>query len=289
MKYKDEWDLSDTFIYGMHACGFAHDIMFTNCLEALNQWYDSGVRLFEVDVDLADDGVFVACHDFGRPTFIKMEIEESAIPAQCTSEWFLNQKLYSKSTGGLTPMSLANIFEIMNQRSDVLVMIDPKQYSYKSTKQLLEVITFYIRKYDICGRRIFFETYNTDMIEASIGYGETVQLQYCVGDEMEMGTSSAIRGWETDVVMDYLSKYNIRSISYPWKFAVEDLKTVKKYKDQGFTLFSKTRNDILSDLLRKCGVNVNLVDHLVDDEQRNVLQSYRKEYERQYGDIIGEQ
>ncbi len=286
MNNKDGWDLSETFIYGMHACGFAHDIMFTNCLEAVNHWYNKGVRLFEIDVDQADDGVFVACHDFGISTFAKMEIED--IPLQCTSEWFLNQKLYARSTGGLSPMSLEDVFEIMRGRTDMMIMIDPKKYSYKSTSRLLETIQLYLKKYDVYGRRVFFETYNADMIEASKGYRNIMQLQYCIDDEMEMGSSSVTRKWEIEKMITYLLGNGITIVSYPWKLAVENLETIKKYKDRGFTLFSKTRNDILADFLQQCGVNVNLIDYLAEGKQRKELQSYRAEYERRYGDVIRE-
>ena len=113
-----------------------------------------------------------------------------------------------------------------------------------------------------------------------------VQYQYCVDDEIQMGTSEKMRKWELDKIIEFLKENDIEIVSYPWKFAVENLEKVKRLNEERFVIFSKTKNNILADLLKKAGVNVNLIDYLVTDEQREELQIYKNEYFEKYKDKI---
>lgn len=272
--------LDKPFQYGMHACGFVHDIMFNNSLEALEYWHSRGVSVFEVDVDDTGEGKFVACHNFCRETFFKMEIED--IPERCTCEWFKEQKLYKKTTGGLTPMTLEDLIGLLKKYPDLLLMIDPKVYSCEETETLLGEIQKFTERFHVDGKRIIFETYNEDMIRATRRHSGLAQWQYCVDDEMQMGTSEAIRAWDMDALIGYLKENEIWILSYPWKFAVERLDRMKRFQEEGFVMFSKTRNDILADLLQRAGVNVNIIDHLVTPEQRIMLEGYQQEYAQKY-------
>lgn len=276
--------ISDNFQYGMHACGFIHDLMFTNSLESLKYWYSHGIKIFEIDIDDTGNGEFVACHNFSKETFKKMEIEN--IPDQCTYEWFKLQKLYKKTTDGLTPMTLKNLFELLMDYPDMLFMIDPKVYSYPETYALLAKMKYYITQFNVDGNRIIFETYNEDMIQATDYFQGIMQYQYCIDDEMQMGTSEKIRAWDLDILIKYLKEREIWILSYPWKFAVESLEKLKKLHDEGFIIFSKTRNDILSDLLKQAGITVNIIDYLVTTEQHEMLKSYFEEYSSKYAGKI---
>lgn len=284
MKNEKVQYLGVDFQYGMHACGFIHEIMFTNSLESLKYWYSRGVKIFEVDIDNAGNGEFVACHNFTKETFLKMEIED--IPKECTCEWFEKQKLYPKTTEGLTPMTLKKLFELLCEHSDMLLMIDPKVYSYAETCLLLDKMNGYIDEFGVDGKRIIFETYNEDMIWATREYPGMMQYQHCVDDEMQMGTSEKIRSWDLEVLIKFLKESDIHIVSYPWKFAVENLERVKRLHEEGFIIFSKTRNDIFSDLVKRAGINVNIIDYLVTDAQREALAGYREEYCKRYANQI---
>lgn len=284
MDKKDIPYLENEFQFGMHACGAICGITFTNSLESLKYWYNRGIRLFEVDIDGVGNGEFVACHDFTKETFHKMEIED--MPPENAYEWFKKQKLYKNTTQGLTPMTLENIFELLCSHTDILFMFDPKIYSYNEICLLLSKTKYYIKRFGVDGKKIIFELYNDDMIMAAKGFKGMVQYQYCVDDEMQMGTSEKMRKWELDKTIEFLKENDIEIVSYPWKFAVENLEKVKRLKEEKFVIFSKTKNNILADLLKKAGVNVNLIDYLVTDEQREELQIYKNEYFDKYKDKI---
>ena len=268
----------------MHACGMYNGTMFTNSLEAFEYWWKKGIKLFEIDIDRTDDGEYVACHDFCYSTFKKMEIDD--IPSICSREWFLNQKIFSKTTEGLTTMDLERIFELLRLHKDMSVMIDPKVYSYSLCCELLGKIRVLIEEYNINKNQVIFETYNMDMIQATKKFHEMLQYQHCIDDEIQMGTSAQIRELPVQEQINILKQNEIKIISYPWKFMVERLDILKTLREEEFVIFSKTRNNIFSELLIQAEVSVNLIDHLVTDIQRIELSDYKKEYFKKYAEEI---
>ncbi len=284
MDRKNRLYLSTEFQYCMHACGSIYNQIFTNSLEAFEYWHSQGIKLFEIDIDEAERGKYVACHDYNKETFIKMEIEN--LPQICNFEWFKRQKLFGKSTMGLTSITLRNIFELLAKYKDVCFMIDPKIYSFEDVCLLLESINKYIEIYHIDSERIVFETYTEDMIRATQEYKDLVQYQFCIEDERKTEDSDRIRRWDINKLVEFLKQNNIWIISYPWKYAVENLINLKKLKDEGFIIFSRTKNDILSDLLKQTGININIIDYLVTDEQRDNLLLYKQVYYKEYKEKI---
>lgn len=266
--------------YCMHACGSIYNLTFTNALEALEYWYANGIKMFEVDIDDAGNQKFVACHDFKKDTFDKMEIEK--LPEQCTYEWFQEQKLFAKTTNGLTPMTLEDLFQLLAKYQDISFMIDPKVYSCDKVCSLLDAIKYYIVQYKIDGRRIIFETYTENMIWAIRKYKGLIQYQFCIEDERQTEESDKIRKWELDRVIEFLKENDIWIISYPWKYAVENLEKLKLLVDENFLIFSRTKNDILSHLLKKACISVNIIDYLVTDVQRKELKKYKENYFMEY-------
>lgn len=268
----------------MHACGAIEGITFTNSLDAFLLWYERGIRFFEIDVARTNDGEYVACHDFNDEVFGKMEIND--IPPVCTRDWFLSQRLYMKSTEGLRTMDLESIFSLLKSHGDIMIMIDPKVYLNQLVTELLEKVHDNIEKYEVDGKRIVFELYNQDMIKAIQPFQDMVQFQYCIDDGMQMGTGKEIRKLSLETQLEILRDYSIHIISYPWKCAVENLGFLKRLKEDQYIIFSKTKNNIFSELLEKAGVNVNLVDYLVSEEQAEELMDYKEEYYKKYASQI---
>lgn len=265
----------------MHACGMIEGIMFTNSYDALMFWKNKGIDLFEIDIDIAEDGEYVAIHDFSQNTLENMGIE--ATQGYHSSIWFSKQKLYKhKTKRGLQPLLLQDIFLLMSENTQMKIMIDPKLFSYEETKALLIKIKEYCMKYSVEEYRIFFECYNIDMIRATKGVLGEFQYQYCFDEDVQVGNSKITREMEINDLIDFLKKYNVAAISYPWKLAIENLEKLRILKKAGFIIFSRTRNNIFEELLQLAGIDINLVDYLVDENERKQLRKYKEQYLLQY-------
>ena len=94
-----------------------------NYLEALEYNYNLGFRVFEVDIQITSDQVAVLRHDWsmdlGQAEAFGWTEEEKPVP---TAEEFLEAPIYGK----YTPMLLVDLYEIMEERGDIYVVLDPK-------------------------------------------------------------------------------------------------------------------------------------------------------------------
>ena len=94
-----------------------------NYLQALEYNYNLGFRVFEVDIQITSDRVAVLRHDWeqdlGQAAAFGWTEEEKPIP---TAEEFLEVPIYGK----YTPMLLEDLYEIMAEREDIYVVLDPK-------------------------------------------------------------------------------------------------------------------------------------------------------------------
>lgn len=273
-------DIDNGFHYGMHALGEAKGVIFANCREGLETWYDRGIRVFEVDVNPTDDGEYVACHSFNKEGFKEQGINN--VPEVCTSEWYLDQKLYTDKSSGLTTISLKQILDFIGEKGDAVLMIDFKRTDFESTSAIWSYLNQYVADNRICGEQIVFEIYDQNMLDATKTNESDIRLIFNIEDDSEVGESYKIRSLPLPKIIEWMNHNNIHIVSYPWKRAVENLAKLKSLKDEGFTVFSRTRNDIFSELLMRSGVNVNLVSYLCTDEQRMALKTYQKEYYERY-------
>ena len=274
-------DIDRGFTYGMHALGAVGCVMYPNAKEGLQYWYDKGIKVFEVDVSPTDDGRYVAFHDFDEKGFLKQGFKN--IPDIRTEEWFLKQRLFSTSVKeGLTPISLDEILEFLLVQRDGVLMVDPKPTDEASNALLWKYLNDFIAAHGIDGRRIVYEIYDENMLRGTKTVSSDIRLQFCIYDAVEIGESYEIRKKPFLEIVEWMEKNGIKVVSFPWQQAVENLDILKYLKDKGYVVFSRTRNDIFSELLIKSGVNVNLIDYICTEEQRNDLTNYRETYMQQY-------
>lgn len=278
-------DIDSGFFYGMHALGSVGDIMYPNAKEGLLYWYEKGVRVFEVDISPTDDNKYVAFHDFDKDGFEKQGFEN--IPKQCSESWFLGQRLYKKqSKDGLTPISLDEILQFLLVERDGVLMVDPKPTDEDSNARLWKYLNDYISAHGIDGRRIVYEIYDENMLRGTKSIKSDIRLQFCIYDAVEIGESYLIRQKPFIKIVEWMEENGIKVISFPWQQAVENLEKLRYLKEKGYTVFSRTRNDIFSELLVKSGINVNLVDYICTDQQRKELKEYRDNYLVQYEEKV---
>lgn len=283
----DYVNIDNGFFLGMHALGAVGDIMYPNAREGLLYWYDKGVKVFEVDVSPTDDGKYVAYHDFNKEGFLKHGIQK--VPDYCTEKWFLDQRLYTEQTElGLTPISLDEILDFLIKERDGVLMVDPKPTDEESNAQLWKYLNDYISDNDIDGRRIVYEIYDENMLRGTKTTKSDIRLQFCIYDAVEIGESYQIRKRPFLEIVDWMEENNIKVVSFPWQVAVEKLDKLKYLKDKGYIVFSRTRNDIFSELLIKSGINVNLVDYVCTEQQREELKEYKKNYMMKYSNVVND-
>lgn len=274
-------NINHGFTFGMHALGAVGDIMYPNAKEGLLYWYDKGVRVFEVDISPTDDGKYVAFHDFYKNGFVKQGF--GSIPEICTKKWFLEQRLFTDTApGGLTPISLDEILEFLLVKRDGVLMVDPKPTDEESNAHLWKYLNDYIYAHGIDGRRIVYEIYDENMLRGTKAIQSDIRLQFCIYDAVEIGESQKIRQKPFLEIVDWMDENNIKVVSFPWQQAIENLDKLRYLKEKGFIVFSRTRNDIFSELLIKSGVNVNLIDYICTEQQRIQLAEYKRKYMQQY-------
>jgi len=140
---KPKEDDSDRFI--AHSGGQIDNYAYTDTLEALNENYKKGFRLFELDIIKTKDNFFVASHDWD--TWKKQTKYKKNIPP--TLNEFKKYKIYNK----YTPIDINDINQwFKNHKNSVLVtdkINNPKEFSkiFINKKQLImELFDWYAVK-----------------------------------------------------------------------------------------------------------------------------------------------
>ena len=125
-----------------HAGGGLLGQKYLNVLEALNENYSKGLRLFELDLKLTSDGFIVAVHDWKK--WQKISSYQGVIPP--TLENFRNHKILDK----YTPLDYKKINNWFDQNEDTILITDKIQNLNAIKDQI-----------DIDKSRIFVESFST--------------------------------------------------------------------------------------------------------------------------------
>jgi hypothetical protein len=108
-----------------HAGGVIDNYSYTNSLEALDENYKKGFRLFELDISKTSDGQYVAAHDWGHWKNITQCKDTGVI----TEKKFLDYKIFGK----FTPLNMQRINEWFKKHPDAILVTDkvnePKAFS----------------------------------------------------------------------------------------------------------------------------------------------------------------
>ncbi|MEX2380185.1 MAG: sulfatase-like hydrolase/transferase, partial [Vicingaceae bacterium] len=108
-----------------HAGGKIDGRTYTNSLEALNESYKKGFKLFELDIIKTKEGEYVAAHDWQQ--WADITNYKSDVPV--SKEEFLNHKIFER----YTPMSMDEINDWFKNHPDAILVTDkvnePKLFS----------------------------------------------------------------------------------------------------------------------------------------------------------------
>jgi len=100
-----------------HAGGAIDGYAYTNSIESVRLNYDRGHRVFEIDLNLMNDGQILCAHDIGHLN----SITGSAHTLPDTAS-YLERKVY----GSFSVTSLASLFEFMRDHRDMHLVTDSK-------------------------------------------------------------------------------------------------------------------------------------------------------------------
>ena len=149
--------------YGVvcHALGAAEECdVEANYLEGLEYNYKLGYRVFEADVQITSDQVAVLRHDWeqdlGQAKAFGWTEEDRPVP---TVDLFLKTPIY----GEYTPLRLLDLYEIMSQKQDMYVVLDPKYTPDVEVQFQIFVDTAVDNGYEEVLDRIIVQLYYEDM------------------------------------------------------------------------------------------------------------------------------
>lgn len=247
--------LKKTFCFGMHGCGAIHSICHTNSQDALAYWRTKGINVMEVDVAKTDDNEYVAlAHAMNEKYLRRLDIEYPE--GRGNLQWFLNLKLCSSRTSGLTPLSITDIISMMDYDDNLIVMFDT--YGMFTADQILHFGIYLKEKIERTNaelyNRITVEAYNLNMVDGIRKADSRIEIIYCVYDNLSVEYHDRINS-------KILASFGINVISFPWKYAVQNLRMLKDFKKAGLIIFSVTKDNRYSLIMKLLGINVNLVDY----------------------------
>ena len=226
-----------------HAMGGIGGTNYSNCLEAFNENYAEGHRVFEVDIELTSDGRMVLWHDWKRAFCSRYKAGVQPSFAQ-----FMGSKIYDR----YTPMSIENLLMIMHDHPDIRVITDSKYAATADVKKQFKALVKTAAKLGVeeVLDQFIVEIYNQSMyrtIESIHHFNDYVftlyklykkapskdQLKtvarFCAENDVFMIAMYA--RWWKPAYMDVLDAYDIDAGLYTTNSASEAL----TFFDQGVT------------------------------------------------------
>lgn len=254
-------ELKNGFCYGMHGCGFYKGVYHVNAYEPFKYWQKKGVQVMEIDIAKTSDGLFVALAHLMNERFLSW-VEVTHFPLQdgegCTEKWFMNQKLCAKTTKGLSPMNLTMIVDEMVNATDLFIMFDLwGMWERNDTRCFAQQLQILFEKSGVVNmaERCVIEVYNKSQLRGIRDVSDHLNIMYLVHGSMAPE-------FDENVSPAILKSLGVNAISFPWIYTKEHPGELEQYHQEGFVVFSLYKDNRYSRQMRKCGVNVNLVDTL---------------------------
>jgi hypothetical protein len=180
-----EADARDPNRFIAHAGGKIQGEIYTNSLEALDQSYEQGFRLFELDIIKTKDGHFVAAHDWAswrRKTGYKLKVPTS-----------LSDFKRYKIKGKFTPMDMEAINDWFSRHEDAILVTDKINQPKEFAEQFVDK------------NRLMMELFSLDAVEEGLEIG-------LKGTIPSMNVFTAIKGDKVAFLKDLGVEYLAVSI-----------------------------------------------------------------------------
>lgn len=219
--------------------GSIDDKTGTNSLEALEQSYENGVRLFDADVCLLKDDTLALRHDwttdmrqkalkfmlttpYGTDVFGQASYEQEAMP---TAKQFTKNKMYGK----YTPMLFEDLAEWLQEHDDAYIVCDVRQ----NTKSIYEKIYKLLSEMDeSLLDQIVVECYNEEELKL-------IQEIYPFSNVMIRKTSGNALTFHQ--LVNLTREYHIQAVSVSKEYAKDY--GVLRLKSAGVKIYWDTVDD----------------------------------------------
>lgn len=226
------------FKFIAHAAGEIDNKQYTNSLEAFQESYEKGYRLFEVDLSLTSDGKVVARHGWKKK--YGQEFDENEGPL--SYEEFMNRPYYGK----YTPLDFAGVLKLMEEYEDAYVIIDSKVSSVDDTRKIYKRIGKAIEDVEkgVKNRLIPQMFYEKDLeVIRQYGFQDVLYVvgreeytQYSIAEFCKTNNIQAVslsKSRTNQLIIDKLSKEGIEIYMY----TLNDVDEMENYLDAGVTGF----------------------------------------------------
>lgn len=247
-------DLKNNFHMAMHAMGSYHKLTYTNSREAFLYWYERGMRIFEVDLAETADKQFVCiAHHVAYKDLKRVGISDiPANPDNMTAQWFLSQRLFPYLSGGLAPLSLENLIDLLKRYDDLILMLDLfGQFERRTIENFSQWIRHLAGEDISVISRLLIETYSKEMTTIISEQVPSVHIIYGIDDAA---------GEDNRISVKQIKEMGIEFVSFPWHYFVKYPGKLNELTDNGLTVFSRTIDNLRADTLKRAGVNVILLD-----------------------------
>lgn len=199
-----------------HAGGDVYGIRMTNSLQAMDNSYDEGFRIFEADISFTSDGVPVLAHDWGNANWF-MDIEYSKLAP--THEEFKSREPIL----GLEMMDMDRLAVWLAEHSDAYVITDVKADNIYTLSLIKE-------KYpDIIGRLIpqIYSFHEYDKVK-ELGYSYIILTLYRMK-------------YPADEVYKFCENHPLFALTLTAEKAA--MEAIEKYSGLGIPIYAHTVND----------------------------------------------
>lgn len=156
MKEEHKWFSKYKLI--AHAMGGINSKSYTNSLEAFQQNYQAGHRVFEVDFTLTKDRKLVARHDWRN--YLNDWPQYKGLPLSLSE--FKSLKICKM----YTPIDISTIAHVMDKHRDIYLVTDTKDTNKKEVEEQFQLLVYEIKRVnpDILNR-VVPQIYNEQMLE----------------------------------------------------------------------------------------------------------------------------
>lgn len=213
--------------YLAHALGGIDKHDYTNSLDALENSYKSGMRLFEVDLKFTSDNKLVCIHSWSEEDYKNiLGLEYNEEHSVLTHEEFMNSKIQGK----YTTLDIDEFISFMKKHNDMYVMIDIGRKSKKFTKKVYKEIVRAANNDSKVLNRLITGGQNTAMIEAvkEVYDFPIINLYWSYKNNRKDKKIDT-----KEEFLNYCKKNNITSLSTSEKAYNENKKAIKYFRDNG--------------------------------------------------------